>query len=164
MDFLPKGAPLVGPQFLHQSPADTVRVGPQGYPTVSVGQRCFVLSSASLSRDLCMSVSFLHLVVPARLLWNRQRHLGRGLFSPFGGFRARLSRSEHLDGTRFPSNWTRTVRDVGEDVFMLWHVVPPVGRRPSRLHDATASRLSNQRRGRRRLCALPWQPCWLPWI
>ena len=41
---------------------------------------------------------FLHLVVPARLLWNRQRHLGRGLFSPFGGFRARLSRSEHLDG------------------------------------------------------------------
>ena len=61
---------------------------------------------------------FLHLVVPARLLWNRQRHLGRGLFSPFGGFRARLSRSEHLDGTRFPSNWTRTVRDVGEDVFI----------------------------------------------
>ena len=45
---------------------DSVRVGPQGYPTVSVGQRCFVLSSASLSRDLCMSVSFLHLVVCPR--------------------------------------------------------------------------------------------------
>ena len=30
--------------------------------------------------------------VPAQRLWNRQRHLGRGLFSPFGGFRARLSR------------------------------------------------------------------------
>ena len=84
--------------------------------------------------------------MPAQRLWNRQRHLGRGLFSPFGGFRARLSRSEHLDGKRFPSNWTRTVRDVGEDVFVLWHVVPPVGRRPSRLHDATASRLSTQRR------------------
>ena len=56
--------------------------------------------------------------VPAQRLWNRQRHLGRGLFSPFGGFRARLSRSEHLAGKRFPSNWTRTVRDVGEDVFI----------------------------------------------
>ena len=43
-----------------------VRVGPQGYLTVSVGQRCSVLSSASLSRDLCMSVSFLHLVVCPR--------------------------------------------------------------------------------------------------
>ena len=60
------GNSLFTPFGIHQSPADTVRVGPQGYPTVSVGQRCFVLSSASLSRDLCMSVSFLHLVVCPR--------------------------------------------------------------------------------------------------